>query len=238
MATGTSKKISVEEATHEIDDYLAHISGDLFDVSDEIYHIITKTKKAEQYQVFQYVCPRFGTIHSDETRLAKPSRFKNSRDKNQEAYGTYIDNLLNLYLKQNLDEGNFYQQLWNSISENAPFDNAEKKIFALYYILIDDRIPYFHVDEESLYTVSEEEFNRIITENRPDIQKVRFLILKRYEQTTEMASAILSEFGIGATMREKDKKLYDKYLSKMIAICGFIQYQNEQINDLSDELKE
>lgn len=36
MATGTSKKISVEEATHEIDDYLAHISGDLFDVSDDI----------------------------------------------------------------------------------------------------------------------------------------------------------------------------------------------------------
>ena len=121
----------------------------------------------------------------------------------EEMYGQMINGMLAALLTKNLSVNEFYEELWGAIVDNPILKEEKVKVFALYYIWIDMRIPYFQLDKG--IKMSNEEFADITRQRLDDIKKMRFIMTAPLEQKTERASLLLNMLD---TVKEKKEKQY------------------------------
>lgn len=108
----------------------------------------------------------------------------------RQSYGKLVDALLETELSQNLDVCAYYKRLWDIISITPSLDSNDAKVFALYYIWIDTRTPYYHLNDE--IDMSNEEFKKRSISLYESIQKARFILNTNYfQQRTSRASELL-----------------------------------------------
>ena len=106
-------------------------------------------------------------------------------------YSEVVDALFEQVLDQNLPEDQFYSKIWKMISESPSFEDNNAKAFALYYIWIDARIPYFQL--ENGLAMSNNEFRELSESLISSIQKARFIMhTSLFKQRTSRASVLLN----------------------------------------------
>lgn len=104
--------------------------------------------------------------------------------------GKIVDTMFELYLKKNLDPKVFYEKISDNIWESPLFDSEKTRAFALYYLWIDARIPYYQLDSGML--MGDEEFRRLTEILQRKISKARFILITNYlTQRTQRASELL-----------------------------------------------
>ena len=97
----------------------------------------------------------------------------------------------------------------------------------MYYVIIDKRIPCFHLDPASLYSLSNERFQQIRNENMTSIQKIRFILKAHFSQKTERASVLLAELGINPPQDERDSDNLGLYEANLIKMVEIIENRND-----------
>ena len=210
-----------------IDKVLCEGKGEPFDICDYLYQGLQKLTPSDQSVAFQYICEQFGTIESSDSFGISPSQYRNKENLLRNQLGNLIDSLIELYIKRNVEETVFYTSLWKNIMTSGLFLQEEEKIFALYYIIMDKRIPYFHLDPASLYSLSNERFQQIRNENMTSIQKIRFILKAHFSQKTERASVLLAELGINPPQDERDSDNLGLYEANLIKMVEIIENRND-----------
>ena len=187
---------SLDMAKKGVLSFLETADGDTFDKCDILFQMISSIDFDLQCELFQYVCEIFGTIKSYGKETIPISTYSAQKDRLEEQYGDIINSLIKTYSQENNEEQVFYHTLWSLIAESLLFNTDAKKIFALYYILIDKRIPYFKIDDSLLYSMSNDRFAELLKQTAHEGQRIRFILKTDFSQKTEKAAVLLNEFGI------------------------------------------
>lgn len=117
-------------------------------------------------------------------------------------YGELVDALFEQVLSKNLPVETFYKKMWEIITTSPSFDNDDARIFALYYIWIDARTPYFQLEDG--ISMSNKEFQECSELLHTTIQKARFILRTNlFKQRTSRASVLLNLIEELKTEQEK-----------------------------------
>ena len=171
-----------------ITELLQTSSGDQTDLAYAVYELIEQSEhfKPELFMFFIETSEDLDT--SEEKRIEKifseEEKYQYARD-----YGKIIDGTLESLLKKHYEKEKFYQELWNFIEENPLLDTKKLKAFALFYIWVDIRLPYYVLDDG--IKMSDDDYQDICQKLSEDIKKARFILHVPTEQKTERASRIV-----------------------------------------------
>ena len=149
------KKQSLDETKKQIMHDLKVYRGEQLDVCYQIYKVIVSTlgKEAEALRFF---LENSELIEPSNEERVKAIFSKEESLELEEMYGQMINGMLAALLTKNLSVNEFYEELWGAIVDNPILKEEKVKVFALYYIWIDMRIPYFQLDKG--IKMSNEEF--------------------------------------------------------------------------------
>lgn len=170
-------------------------SGYVIDVCYEIINEIEGLSFAEQVEIINCFCEIFGTVKSEKT-MEIPQHISDDKFNDlKELYASYVDQMLETTLKKaysiGMDIDSFYEVLWGNVIKSDMFCEIEEKSFALYNIVIDRRIPYFHLEKG--LRMEEDEFEKYRDKNIEILKKMHFILSNSFGQKTEEASIILQE---------------------------------------------
>lgn len=188
-----------------IKDYLVHVKRDTpeekLNLCAWIYdNHLNGYSNAEE--IFSWFLKNADAVESDDSEICAET-VKSSIKKLTKDYGRLVDACLEKLLRDNPEENNFYKYLWKSISDNPLLDTRESKIFALFYIWIDARIPFFHL--ASGVQMDNQKFSDITESIRSDIDKARFIIRTNFfEQRTGRSSVLLELID---SIKDKEKRV-------------------------------
>ena len=183
--------IDRERKLHE---RLTQYVGDAFDICSDIYTYISESSEEERVHLFSLACREYGVIDSDGTLSVPISSVSNTRrDELKASYGKVIDALLDssirVAMNVKMDEDTFYKQLWENIVCNSLFSTEEERLFALYYIMIDKKIPYFTITNG--LAMENKRYQSLMEDYESIIQKIKFILAVKFDQRTQEASNLL-----------------------------------------------
>lgn len=184
----------------QLTELLSHVKGEKINIAAEVYYLILKEEN--RGAAFQFFLENANTIDSSKEREAEryftaAEEQKLANDCTQLAVGI-LDNIIG----KNLDEDTFYDELWRrGIEENINLAEEKEKIYALYRIWMDGRIPYFKLENGLL--LSNEIFTEITKEKIEAIKKCIYILNSRFSQRTERSSHLLKILDACDTEAEK-----------------------------------
>ena len=211
---------SIDNSKKAILSFLQNADGQSFDICDILFRMISASEPTEQDELFQYACEIYGTIKSNKKTPVPISNYSAQKDRLEEQYGDVVNSIIKTFGQQNTEEKVFYHSIWSIINESFLFDTDGKKIFALFYVLVDKRIPYFKIDASLLYSMSNEHFSELQQKTAREGQKIRFILKSDISQKTERAAILLNEFGITIPTSDSQEAIeeYEKHLMQMVYI--------------------
>lgn len=183
-----AEKSKLEKAKCDIIENLEILTGDKLDICYEIYKIITSIEGNEA-KLLRFFYENSEMIEQSNKRKVTQIFFDDEHNELEACYGKMIDGILEAALQKRLPEEEFYQMLWDAISSNLMLEDDKAKVFAIYYLWIDVRIPYFGL--ETGLRMENEEFKMLTKKGLNDIKKSRFILTTPMEQRTERASLLL-----------------------------------------------
>ena len=184
--------MSVDELKVEIFDVISRSDGEAINKCYAIFSRIIKASSIEdQADLFKFACEYYGTKKSTKD-LKLPSVIDDEkRDELERHLGKYVNGVLDTFLRRNLNEMEFYSSLWKQIiSDPLILLDETEKVFALYYILIDRRIPYFQLGKS--IEMSNEEYKTIMDRLTLVKHKIRFVLSIPIKTKTERAGYLLA----------------------------------------------
>lgn len=169
-------------------------AGNRFEICYDIYTGLMSNDEEDRIELLSYACNHFSIADSDGSFTPCGSGIsQNEIEGLKDEYGQTVDALLDAILqkaiKANLSAELFYENIWNLIIQNPIFSLESEKVFALYYILIDARIPYYPINLGMEMTNSE--FRNLIEECKETIQKAKFVLAVDFPQKTMEASNLV-----------------------------------------------
>ena len=213
----------------EIDYLLEKYSGRVVDLCYEIIEGIQEKSFDEQIDIMGYLCEKFGYVQSDKTIELPQHISEDDLESLEDMHGKFVDDILEASLKKaytnEMDSISFYELLWGAITKSGILSDIEEKTFALYYILIDRRIPYFSLNKGM--RMEDDEFERIKKSNYEVIKRIRFVLSNSFSQEASILldeilkaesyeeQVVLFAFVLGL-LRENQKRLFEK-IQEMIA---------------------
>lgn len=181
-------------------EFLGRVKGEQIDIAAAVYDMIQKEKnKAEAFRFFLEHADEIETTGEEaaECVFTASEIQKLTRNCGQLAQGI-LDNVIG----KNLEEDAFYAELWKrGIEENSNLPEEKEKIYTLYRIWTDGRIPYFKLGNGLLMT--NERFREIVEEKQTELKQVRFLLNSRFSQRTERSSLLIQVLNSCETEEEK-----------------------------------
>ena len=153
----------------------------------------------------------------------------------RDRYGKIVDGILEKILLQRKTPDEFYEELWKSINSEIFFDTEQSRIFALYYVWIDARIPYYKLQDG--LSIDKETYIETAKKISEKVRHARFILccgLKQWTQVTSLLCELLDE-----TENETEKavllasilQLYNHMLAE-----GEPVDEGEKENDVEEEL--
>lgn len=178
------------EVKENIDRILKKGSGTLINRCFAIYNIIEESG-GEFGESLKYVFENHGFIESDKTDQPLFEISKNEQEELENSYGDIVNGIIKAFIKRKYEsEIEFYEELWKTIT-SALFNDAKAKAFALYYALIDKRLPYYVVGDGLKMKNSEfiERQHNLVEQ----IRKLKFILFNDdlFEQKTQKATLLL-----------------------------------------------
>ena len=125
-----------------------------------------------------------------------------------------------------MEQEEFYELLWGNVVKSDMFSKIEEKSFALYYIVIDRKIPYFLLEKGM--RMDNDTFKKCREKNLEVIKKMRFILFNSFNQKTEEASIILDEI-IGL-------ESYEDQVVVLASILGILRQEQKRVYDAIREM--
>lgn len=207
-------------------------SGEIYDLCYLICEEFQEELLDEQVISVQTLCQSFGFVTSDKSEEVNSPILKEDVEILKNNYGKYVNELLAATLKKGyycnwgIDE--FYNALWKSICSGEIIKTLEEKAFALYYILIDKRIPYFCLDEG--IQMDNNDFKSLIKKNEEAVKKIGFILNSSFNQKTEKASLVLQEIISGES--------YEDQLIRMVVVINAINEEKNRLRKVFERVLE
>lgn len=194
----------------------------------ELLELVLAQDSDLQSQLVQYICELWSTVQSSNAVVATERVTKSQYEKLKNLYGDIVDAALVSYTNKGISEGwsreEFYQHLWNFISTNVMWEKPEEKAFALYYIAIDVRTPYFNIGTG--LKMNQDDFSRILSESLEAYKEFRFISALSFSQKTEEASLVL-----------KIINRFDTEEKKVVFLSMVIGHYTDRINKLINKIR-
>ncbi len=194
------KKRDVENVQQNIINILKSASGDKEDIAYRIYTEITCLEE-EGSEALEFFLENSEQIESTEEKRVEKIFSEEEKYQYAKTYGKIIDGTLEILLKKGLNKKQFYVELWKFIYENPILEGDKLKAFALFYIWIDVRVPYYEM--ESGMKMGNDEYAEICKELFEKIRKARFILNIPTEQKTERASRLINLLNEVKSQREQ-----------------------------------
>lgn len=182
-----------DELISELETYLSEVrlrdKIDRINVCLYLYELlIHNSDRAVELLSFFY--EKANSIKSSHEKVAKIEISEVLYDDLIKQYGNVVDTLFEQILFKNLPKEQFYSQIWERIISSPVFEDKQGKAFALYYIWIDVRIPYFQLEDG--LSMSNDEFRELTESLMTDIIEARFIMRTPFfSQRTARASVLL-----------------------------------------------
>lgn len=126
-----------------------------------------------------------------------------------------VSGMLSKLISSNDAEDVFYERLWRFLSNDALFESRLEREGALFFSLLDNRLPYFRVKAVQM---DEEEFKTRVNNLKEPVAKLVCLSNRKFQQKTEQGSAALD-----LVLQEEDAEnralllgLYLSFISKAV----------------------
>lgn len=194
----------------------------------EILELTLKQPEKIQSKLIQYACELWGTVRSSKEIEVPEKISKVYYDKMKSLYGGMVDETLMAYTQKGISEGwnreQFYEHLWKFIVTNIMWEKKEEKAFALYYIAIDSKTPYYNVGAG--LKMNSDDYSRIQDEIFDAFREFRYIIALDFSQKTEEASLVLRLIN----RMETDEQ-------KVVLVSRILSYYNGRIDKLLDEIR-
>lgn len=100
----------------------------------------------------------------------------------------YVNSTISMIVRMDLGVSAFYQKLWEIISSDAVLATYDDKVMALFFVLTNSSLPYRRLP---LVRMDSAEFSRRLESLSNDLDEIRRIVVRDFEQATEEASAIL-----------------------------------------------
>ena len=181
---------SSEEISKKIDETLALASGEKINICHVLLRLIDEAPEADRPSLFRHVADCFDEVDSSRDVTMDEFISKGEQEQLERRYGDVVDDMLNMLVGDNPEEGEFYSKLWNLIN-NPLFGDAKTRTFAFYYVMIDKKIPYFKLDPG--LRMGNEEWRTTAKALRSRRAKIRFILNREFEQRSEEADLVLRE---------------------------------------------
>lgn len=187
----------------------------------------------EEADCLKIVCELYGTFQSLKTQLVPEYINDDLKDTLKRRYGKLVNELLNTCIENAYYHGDsvdeFYFRLWFSICSNGLISEIEEKAFALYYIAIDNKVPYFYLHQG--LKMNDDDYAQYVEKNMISIRKIKFILSKKFSQKTEEASLLVEEL--------ESVKTEEETVILMAAIVSSLREENKRLlkllNQLSDD---
>lgn len=209
----------VEKSKRDIFELLKTASGEKIDICYEVYSKITSCPGNEP-ELLCFFMEQSEQIDSNEEQSVEVIFSEEEKHQYISRYGKIIDGILEILIGKDLKEDIFYQELWNSINTNI-FDSPKLRAFAVYFIWIDMRMPYFKL--EPGIKMSGDEYREIRKSIVRDIQRARFIMSIPMDQKTERASRLVHMLDL---VEDENKKAV--LMTQILLLYG----QTHIINDI------
>ena len=188
------------EFQEQLLDFLGRVKGEQIDIAAAVYYMIQKeSNRADAFRFFLEHADELETTGEAEAESVFTASEIQKLSRN---CGQLAEGILDHVIGKNFDEADFYAELWKrGIEENINLPEEKEKIYALYRIWTDGRIPYFKLDEGLLMT--NERFREIVGEKQSQLKQVRFLLNSRFSQRTQRSSLLVRILDSCETEEEK-----------------------------------
>lgn len=224
--TGSNQAgIPYEQTAATLAFYAAERHGTPYETACGYYDIIANCTEDGRAGAFKVACELFGQPleAGQPTFDAGPDEEDTLLDSAAEEYGPYVNSTLQLLLSKNLPEEEFYETLWSRLNDSILFETPDAKYFAFYYTVIDVRIPYFYLNKELWYSLSNERFHELLKREVRVRQKISFITYAEIGQQSERASAYLAELGIVRPSDNEPIEVIRAYERKLIAMVEIVR---------------
>lgn len=203
---------------------IKNYDGEIYDLC---YKIVAESDDLKKD--FQYVCENIDLKNEQKTIEIEEYFDETEIELMKKIYANVIDGLL----AQNISKVNygivepeqFYTTLWGDVCRN--FKETKELAFALYWIIIDKRIPYIYIGTP--LSMDDEEFKELSKANRDNIKKIEYVLRAGYSQRTEEASMLLKII--------TDIENYKDQVIVFTHLISFLQESREKSKILTDLLK-
>lgn len=212
------QQIVFEDIKQEIDKIVQQAAGNRLNIAYRIYNVIASAYgyegEALEYFYESSEEVKFGEQNPDEEVFDTGEQYQLAK-----SYGKMIDGALEALIRQNLPRREFYEKLWDYIAQDTILADKKEKAFALYYIWIDVRIPYFELDQG--LKMPNDVYRELVIKLKPLIKKARFILYAPTDQKTERASRILKL--LDELQDDKEKAVL------MALVLGMIEKRSEAV---------
>lgn len=175
-------------AREQIANLMRTMGGEKINVCGEIFKVI-KEEEAHGGELLRFFCETKEGIESSEEVEASLFFTEGEVIDYTKDYGKIVDGIMeNLFRKKPGREA-FYNELWGKITLRELFQDEKTQIFALYYVWIDVRIPYFELPDT--IKLSAAEYQVCVDKLRDRIQEARFILFSDFEQWTEVSYLLM-----------------------------------------------
>jgi len=177
------------EYFEEITDVVEHGSGTGINRAHAVRQIISQAPLRNSAYLLRQACEVWGGKTTEETELEQVIG-EDECKQFKERLGKLVDTILEGLIKANPTETEFYERLWATITSPV-FQSEREQAFALYWVIIDKRTPYFEVGEG--VSMPNEKFRTINKRLAKERARIRFTSKREFEQKTQRASVLLNQ---------------------------------------------
>ena len=178
-----------EQRFKEIDAILTLTKGNAINISYALLQMLESAPPEEQSELLKYVAEHFGIFESSEEIPIDVYINDNQLSTLKARYSKVVDSMFEMILASSPPVEDFYRSFNSLIIHNSVFEDDQARAFAMYWILIDRRIPYFELGQG--LKISNEEWQAISKKLRLEKTKIRFILATNFTQRSEGADLLL-----------------------------------------------
>ncbi len=211
----------MENHKNQIMNCFADSSINSLKICQKAYDILVEANSSEILEFFfekidLYLRENVSAFEEEEKRLITEC---------QKKYASLLNELLATLFSERYGVQEFYNKLWENITQMPAFDASENRKIILWMLSVNPCIPYYKPDV--LHSMSDEAFEEYTEQLTDSIVRARSIIFQGYRGCTEQSSALLNLLEHCAGLQEREVLL--EHIIHLI--------QNQEKNKVIDQIK-
>lgn len=189
-ASPVAASSDLEALRREIDTTLAVVAADEVNLTYVLFRIWRRAKNEDRPTLLEHIAEAWGLRASSEEHSLQPVITKDEQSALKQKYGQVVDRMFDLVLDGRPSAHDCYAQLCRLVV-NPILATEQAQVFALYWLLVDRRLPYHELDQGM--RVSNDDWTALAKELTIEMSRVRFILATEFDQKSEKADLILRE---------------------------------------------